>query len=116
MLSSFPRPADRKTMITRTIVEGRPIQIPDVDGDPEYIFKDASHAAGIRSYLGVPMTRDGRVIGAMSVARGEAGLFPEKQVQLLQTFADQAVIAIENVRLFNETQEGCVTRPRSPAC
>jgi GAF domain-containing protein/CheY-like chemotaxis protein len=106
MLSSFPRPVDRMTVITRAIVEGRPVQIANVDDDPEYIFKEASQAAGIRSYLGVPMMRDGRVIGAMGVARGETGLFPEDQIQLLQTFADQAVIAIENVRLFNETQEG----------
>ena len=105
MLSAFPLPAGRETMITRAVAEGRPVQMADSQADPDYIFKDASREAGIRSYLAVPMMREGRVVGAMSVARPEPGLFPDRLVKLLQTFADQAVIAIENVRLFNETRE-----------
>jgi GAF domain-containing protein/CheY-like chemotaxis protein len=105
MLSAFPLPAGRETMITRAVAEGRPVQMADSQADPDYIFKDASRDAGIRSYLAVPMMREGRVVGAMSVARPEPGLFPDRLVKLLQTFADQAVIAIENVRLFNETRE-----------
>src|SRR5262249_30182418 len=61
--------------------------------------------SGFRGCLGVPMIRDGQVIGAIFVARRRPGLFTDAQVQVLQTFADQAVIAIENVRLFNETNE-----------
>ena len=105
MLSAFPLPAGRETMITRAVAEGRPVQMADSQADPDYIFKDASREAGIRSHLAVPMMREGRVVGAMSVARPEPGLFPDRLVKLLQTFADQAVIAIENVRLFNETRE-----------
>ena len=105
MLSAFPMPAGRETMITRAVAEGRPVQMEDSQADPDYIFKEASREAGIRSYLAVPMMREGRVVGSMSVARPEPGLFPDRLVKLLQTFADQAVIAIENVRLFNETRE-----------
>jgi GAF domain-containing protein/anti-sigma regulatory factor (Ser/Thr protein kinase) len=89
----------------RAVRDRAAVQIPDVLADPSYAHKDAAHHQGFRSAVGVPMMREGRVVGAISVTRPEPGLVPEKLVRLLQTFADQAVIAIENVRLFNETKE-----------
>ena len=71
---------------------------------PEYETKGAARAAGFRACLGVPMIREGQVIGTIFVARKTLGLFTDSQMQLLKTFADQAVIAIGNVRLFEEVQ------------
>ena len=82
-----------------------PVQIPDVLADAAYTQKEAARMQGFRSAVGVPMLRDGKVVGAIAVARPEPGFVPDQLVGLLQTFADQAVIAIENARLFNETKE-----------
>jgi two-component system, NtrC family, sensor kinase len=101
----YPMRRDAETVTARTIRSAAICHIPDVLADALYQTKDAARVSGYRASLGVPMIRDGQVIGAIFVARRQPGLFTEAQVQLLKTFADQAVIAIENVRLFNETKE-----------
>jgi signal transduction histidine kinase len=101
----FPRPPSRDTAVGRAILDCGLAAIPDVLEDAEYAIRAAALAGGFRGVLAVPLVREGGAIGAIAVGRPEAGPFPEKQIALLQTFADQAVIAIENVRLFNETKE-----------
>ena len=100
----FPRVPTRGSSPGRAILNRSPVHIPDVLEDPEYDL-DIVRAAGLRGVLSVPMIRDGKVIGAISVSRETPGPFAQSQIELLQTFADQAVIAIENVQLFNETKE-----------
>jgi signal transduction histidine kinase/CheY-like chemotaxis protein/putative methionine-R-sulfoxide reductase with GAF domain len=104
MRASFPRRPDRGSIMSRAVLERRPVQIADVFADPDYQLKNETRLAGYRSNAAVPMVKDGQVIGSIGVCRPEPGLFPDDQVALLQTFADQAVIAIENVRMFNETK------------
>jgi len=100
----FPRPPSRGGPTDRAILTGAVIHIPDVLEDPEYQYQAISDAAGYRSHLSVPMLRDGLPIGAVTVAGASPGAFSERHVNLLKAFADQAVIAIENTRLFEEVQ------------
>ncbi|WP_245471888.1 GAF domain-containing protein [Bradyrhizobium nanningense] len=97
-----PKP-DRGTIFGRTIVEGRTVHIPDVLVDPEFTRLAAQRLMGFRAALGVPLIREGRVFGVLSLLGRSS--FTAKQIELVETFADQAVIAIENARLFNETRE-----------
>jgi GAF domain-containing protein/CheY-like chemotaxis protein len=105
MRARYPLRPGQGSANARAIGERAPVQIPDVLADADFVEPDAARLAGFRSIASAPMLRDGQVVGAIAVARAETGLFPDRQIKLLQTFADQAVIAIENVRLFNETKE-----------
>jgi GAF domain-containing protein/anti-sigma regulatory factor (Ser/Thr protein kinase) len=100
----FPSPPNRGTTTGRAILSRAIVYIPDNTKDTEYEVKSTAQAAGFRSVLSVPMLRKGSPIGAISVYGREPAMFSERQIAMLQTFADQAVIAIENTRLFNELQ------------
>jgi GAF domain-containing protein len=101
---AFPHRRTDETINARAIRTRSVCHMADVLSDPQYQLKDTVRAVGHRGCLCVPMVRDEQVVGAIFVARRQPGLFSDTQVQLLKTFADQAVIAIENVRLFKETK------------
>ncbi|NOJ43399.1 GAF domain-containing protein [Bradyrhizobium sp. WSM 1791] len=104
-LTNHPLAVNRGTVTGRTVLEKRPIQITDVVADPEYTLHETTTLAGQRTTLGVPLLRENEPIGVIVLARQRVEPFTEKQIDLVATFADQAVIAIENVRLFNEVQK-----------
>jgi signal transduction histidine kinase len=102
---AFPVVRETGTATGRALLEGRVIHIPDVQADPQYSWSEvAQKLAGYRTILGVPLLREGIPIGVMALTRSEVRPFTDKQIDLVTTFADQAVIAIENVRLFDEVQ------------
>ncbi|MGE5171413.1 MAG: GAF domain-containing protein [Rudaea sp.] len=100
--NAFPRPPGRDSAAVRAVSTGRVIAIPDVLLDADYRIGDAALASGFRSTVSVPLLLDGRPIGAIGVGRPEPGPFSDSQIAMLETFATQATIAIENVRLFKE--------------
>ena len=86
------------------MLEGKVVHIPDVLADPEYSFAEAQRLGDYRANLGVPMLREGVPIGVLALTRSEPRSFTDKQIELVTTFADQAAIAIENVRLFESVE------------
>ncbi len=104
-MQSRPIEPGRGTVAGRVLLEGKPIHIPDVQADPEYTMVGISQRTGFHTILGVPLLREGSPIGVIILARKTVHPFTDKQIELATTFADQAVIAIENVRLFEEIQD-----------
>src|SRR5215467_1403022 len=100
---AFPMRPSPRMMAGRAILSGDIVQVEDALNDPDYA-QDVARAGGFRSMLAAPMLRDGQSIGAIVVNRGQPGPFSRTHIELLKTFADQAVIAVENVRLFTELE------------
>src|SRR5215471_5095704 len=97
-----PVELERGTVPGRALLEGQIIHVPDVLADPDYTWAQAQRLGGFRTILGVPMLREGVPIGVLALTRSEVRPFTDKQVELVTTFADQAAIAIENARLFEQ--------------
>jgi signal transduction histidine kinase len=99
-----PVKPERRTITGRTLLEGGIVHVTDVLADPEYDFEAQQLSGNPRTFLGVPLLREGTPVGALTLTRSIVKPFTDKQIELIATFADQAVIAIENVRLFDEVQ------------
>ncbi len=104
-MQEHPIEPGRGTVSGRVLLEGKSIHIADVRADPDYTMIEIAQRTGFHTILGVPLLREGSPIGVMILGRTATRPFTEKQIELAQTFADQAVIAIENVRLFEEIQD-----------
>jgi signal transduction histidine kinase len=104
-VGTLPLERGRGSVFGRVLLECKPVQIVDVLADPEYAMRELQKRAGYRTMLGVPLLREGVPIGLLNVNRKSVRPFTDKQIELVTTFADQAAIAIENVRLFDEIQD-----------
>jgi len=104
LVKDVPVKAERGSATGRALLEGKVVHIPDVQADPDYTFDEARKLGGFRTILSVPMLREGTPIGVLALTRLEVRPFTDKQIELVTTFADQAAIAIENVRLFENVE------------
>ncbi|MGE5157298.1 MAG: response regulator, partial [Gemmatimonas sp.] len=104
-VKDIPIKLERGTLNGRVLLERRVIHVDDVLNDPEYTWTKGQQLGGFRTILGVPMLREGLPIGVLALTRSQVRPFTDKQIELVTTFADQAAIAIENVRLFEEIQD-----------
>ena len=104
-VKSIAHPVDRRSTIGRTMLEGKPVQIRDVLSDPDYTYLQSQKKGGFRTILGAPLLREGTPIGVLLLARKDVRPFTQNHIDLIDTFADQAVIAIETVRLLNDLRQ-----------
>src|SRR5262249_27070043 len=104
-VKQHPIPVSRETLTGRVAITGGVVHIPDALADPEYTYLEGQRLGGYRPKLGVPLLREGACVGVMVMNRTTPTPFTTKQIELATTFADQAVIAIENVRLFEAEQQ-----------
>ena len=105
LIQSISYAPGRGTAVGRALAERRPVQISDIGADNEHIGREAAGKGFIRTILGVPLIREGEAIGAFGLSRQRVEPFSDRQIDLVRTFADQAVIAIENTRLLSELRE-----------